>query len=314
MRITKIIGTLIISILILAGCGGKDNGGDVSEAGQKYYNIVTTTGMIADAAKNVGGDKVKVTALMGPGVDPHLYKASEGDVTRMADADLILYNGLHLEGSMARVLEKIGAKANTFAVGSVIDEERLLAPPQFKGAHDPHIWFDVGLWMYVVEGIRDKLIESDSGNAETYKENAANYLARLDSLNAYVKKQSERVAPSQRILITAHDAFNYFGRAYGFKVRGLQGISTAAEAGTADVKDLAEFIAAKKVPAIFVESSVPVRTIEAVQAAVKARGFEVKIGGQLFSDAMGSSKTPEGNYIGMVSHNINTIVSALLGE
>jgi manganese/zinc/iron transport system substrate-binding protein len=313
MRITKIFGALLISISMLAGCGGKDDGGDVSRAERKY-NIVTTTGMIADAARNVGGDKVKVTALMGPGVDPHLYKASEGDVTRMADADLILYNGLHLEGSMANVLEKIGARANTFAAGSAIDEARLLTPPQFKGAHDPHIWFDVGLWIYVVEGIRDKLIESDIENAETYKENAANYLDRLDSLHAYVKEQSERIAPSQRILITAHDAFNYFGRAYGFEVRGLQGISTAAEAGTADVKDLAKFIAAKKVPAIFVESSVPVRTIEAVQAAVKARGFEVKIGGQLFSDAMGNPKTPEGNYIGMVSHNINTIVSALLGE
>ena len=313
MKTVRLLSVFTILIFILTGCGGKDNNGDVSKA-DKRYNIVATTGMIADAAMNVGGDKVKVTALMGPGVDPHLYKASEGDVSRMADADLILFNGLHLEGAMAEVLEKIGARANTFAVSGAIDEDRLLAPPEFEGAHDPHLWFDVGLWMHVVEGIRDKLIESDIENAETYKQNAVNYLARLDSLHAYVKEQSERVAPSQRILITAHDAFNYFGKAYGFEVRGLQGISTAAEAGTADVQDLAEYIAAKKIPAIFVESSVPIRTIEAVQAAVKARGFEVKIGGELFSDAMGSPKTPEGNYIGMISHNINTIVNALLGE
>lgn len=313
MDIIKLFCIFIILIFLVVGCGGGDDSDDVSKAPEKY-NVVATTGMIANAAMNVGGDKVKVTALMGPGVDPHLYKASEGDVSRMSNADLILFNGLHLEGAMAEVLEKIGARANTFAVSFAVDEESLLSPPEFEGAHDPHLWFDVELWMHVVEGIRDKLIELDSDNAANYTENAANYLIQLDSLHNYVREQSERVAPEQRILITAHDAFNYFGKAYGFEVRGLQGISTAAEAGTADVQDLAQFIAEKKIPAIFVESSVPVRTIEAVQAAVKARGFEVKIGGELFSDAMGSPDTPEGNYIGMVSHNINTIVSALVGE
>lgn len=313
MDIIKLFCIFIILIFLVVGCGGGDDSGDVSKAAEKY-NVVATTGMIANAAMNVGGDKVKVTALMGPGVDPHLYKASEGDVSRMSNADLILFNGLHLEGAMAEVLEKIGARANTFAVSLAVDEESLLSPPEFEGAHDPHLWFDVELWMHVVEGIRDKLIELDGDNAANYTENAANYLIQLDSLHNYVREQSERVAPEQRILITAHDAFNYFGKAYGFEVRGLQGISTAAEAGTADVQDLAQFIAEKKIPAIFVESSVPVRTIEAVQAAVKARGFEVKIGGELFSDAMGSPDTPEGNYIGMVSHNINTIVGALVGE
>jgi manganese/zinc/iron transport system substrate-binding protein len=189
-----------------------------------------------------------------------------------------------------------------------------LVKDEFEGAHDPHIWFDVTLWMQAAETIRDTFIEVDPGSADLYRANAASYLAKLEELQASVLEQTARVPEQQRVLITAHDAFNYFGRAYGFEVRGLQGISTATEAGTGDVQDLAEFIAENQIPAIFVESSVPVRNIEAVQAAVAAKGFQVSIGGELFSDAMGDWGTEEGTYIGMVRHNVDTIVGALLGE
>lgn len=276
-------------------------------------NVVTTVGMIADVAENVGGGHVRVTALMGPGVDPHLYKASEGDVRRLYRADVIFYGGLHLEAKMAEVLQEMGERTRSVAVSEAIPRDSLLAPPEFQGAHDPHVWFDVRLWMMTVPRVAETLAAADPAHAADFRANAARYLARLDSLDRYVRAQAARVPAEQRVLVTAHDAFNYFGRAYGFRVRGLQGISTASEAGTADVQELADFIARRRIPAIFVESSIPRRNVEAVQEAVGARGWRVRIGGQLFSDAMGSAGTPEGTYVGMVRHNIDTVVGALLG-
>jgi manganese/zinc/iron transport system substrate-binding protein len=208
----------------------------------------------------------------------------------------------------------MGGRIKTVAVTSGIDESLLLTPPEFEGAHDPHVWFDVTLWMKAVAPVRDTLVEIDPGSADLYQANAAAYLEELEALHAYVEEQTARVPEQQRVLITAHDAFNYFGQAYGFEVKGLQGISTATEAGTGDVQALAEFIAENQIPAIFVESSVPVRNVEAVQAAVQAKGFQVEIGGELFSDAMGDWGTEEGTYVGMVRHNVATIVGALLGE
>jgi manganese/zinc/iron transport system substrate-binding protein len=249
---------------------------------------------------------------MGPGVDPHLYRASEGDVTRMAEADIIFYNGLHLEAKMADILEQMNGRIRTAAVTDGIDRATLLAPPEFQGNYDPHVWFDVTFWMQATEEVRDALVELDPDSAAFYQDNAAAYLSELSDLHDYVLEQATRVPADKRVLITAHDAFNYFGRAYGFEVRGLQGISTAAEAGTADVQQLAAFIVERQIPAVFVESSVPPRYIEAVQATVKAQGFDVSIGGELFSDAMGSQGTPEGTYTGMVRHNIDTIVGALI--
>jgi len=313
VRRKSLIFATIALILLVTACGqaAEQSGGDLST---RQVRVVTTIGMITDVAQNVGGERVSVTGLMGPGVDPHLYKASEGDVGRLSEADMILYNGLHLEAKMGEVLEQMGGRTKTVAVTGGIDEALLLSPPEFEGAHDPHVWFDVTLWMQAAETIRDALIELDPGSADLYRANAQAYLAKLAELQAYVQEQTARVPEQQRVLITAHDAFNYFGRAYGFEVRGLQGISTATEAGTGDVQALADFIADSQIPAIFVESSVPVRTIEAVQAAVQARGFQVKIGGELFSDAMGDRGTEEGTYIGMVRHNVDTIVGALLGE
>ena len=252
--------------------------------------------------------------MMGPGVDPHLYKPTAKDVQRLGSAHLIFYNGLHLESKMGDVLAKMQGNTKTVAVTDAVNRDMLLRPPEFEGQFDPHLWFDVTLWMKTVGKVRDALSEFDPDNTMVYWTNAERYLAKLAELHQYVKSQVERVPPQQRILVTAHDAFNYFGKAYGFEVRGLQGISTATEAGIADVQALATFIAERRIPAIFVESSVSSRSLEAVKAAVKSKGFDVEIGGELFSDAMGSEGTPESTYIGMVRHNIDTIVNALVGE
>lgn len=275
---------------------------------------VATTGMVGDIVKNVGGDRVELTTLMGPGVDPHLFKPSERSVINLATADVIFYSGLHLEAQMGKVFERMQGRVRSVAVTDTIDRSKLSSPPQFEGNYDPHVWFDVQMWMKAAEHTRDALIGMDPAHAETYQANAEVYLLELEALDSYVRAQAERVPPERRVLITAHDAFHYFGEAYGFEVRGLQGISTATEAGTGDVQDLAKFIVERQIPAIFVESSVPPRTIEAVKAAVRARGYDVQIGGQLYSDAMGNPGTPDGTYVGMVRHNIDTIVSALLNE
>lgn len=300
----------VLALSLLIGCGETrvDRGRNLAA---RPIRVLATTGMIADLAAQVGGERVRVDALMGPGVDPHLYKASEGDVQRLAGADIIFYNGLHLEGAMADVFERMAERVPTVAVTDGIDRGRLAAPPEFAGNYDPHVWFDVTLWMEALETVRAAYIALDSAHAAVYDANAARYRDSLAALHEFVLAQAARLPAAQRVLITAHDAFHYFGRAYGFDVRGLQGISTVTEAGTADVQALAQFIAERRIPAIFVESSVPTRSIEAVQAAVRARGFEVAIGGQLYSDAMGSPGTPEGTYLGMVRYNIMTIVAAL---
>jgi manganese/zinc/iron transport system substrate-binding protein len=280
----------------------------------RQIRVVTTTGMLADLVQNVGGERVQVQGLMGPGVDPHGYKASEGDVTRLSGADVIFYNGLELEAQMGHVFEKIGDRIRTVAVGERIPAELLLPSPDYEDSHDPHIWFDVRLWMEAARAVRDALTAIDPEHRAVYESNTGRYLAELEDLHSYVTAQANRVPPEQRVLITAHDAFGYFGQAYGFEVAGLQGISTVAEASAADVQALAIFISEQRIPAVFVESSVPTRTIEALQAAVRSRGFQVQIGGELYSDSMGSAGTPEGSYTGMVRANIDTIVSALAAQ
>ena len=299
---------LIISIVLVPSCEQQDKGNK-----EDQVDIVATIGMIADIAQIVGGDHAKVTALMGPGIDPHLYKASAGDVSRLSNADIIFYNGLHLEAKMSEVLEnRCRAAPKRSLLRTALIGQCCSHPPEYKGAYDPHVWFDVTLWKKAVGAVRDTLVEVDAKNAEDYQRNSGDYLAKLDKLHQYVQTQAARLAHNQRVLVTAHDAFNYFGKAYGFEVRGLQGISTATEAGAADIQALADFIAQVRIPAMFVETSVSPRNIEAVRAAVKSRGFDVKIGGQLFSDAMGAAGTPEGTYIGMIRHNIDTIVESLL--
>ena len=305
------ISLCLLVLLVGIGCDPKEQP-DASVAGK--YRVVTTIGMITDIVKSVGGDRVEVLGLMGPGVDPHLYQASARDVQKLYSARIIFYNGLHLESKMGDVLAKMSGNTKTVAVTDDVDRSLLLTPPEFEGQYDPHLWFDVTLWMKAVGRVRDVLSEFDPDNTLMYWSNAERYFAKLAELHEYVKAQVERVPSEQRVLVTAHDAFNYFGKAYGFEVRGLQGISTATEAGIADVQELATFIAERRIPAIFVESSVSSRSLEAVKASVKSKGFDVKIGGELFSDAMGNEGTPEGSYIGMVRHNIDTIVKALMRE
>lgn len=306
-RNTKALLFLSVLAMALGACAPQ-----VPDSGK--LQVVTTIGQIADAARNIGGDLIDVTPLMGPGVDPHLYVASEGDVTTLQNADVILYNGLFLEAQMDNILQQISEYKTVVPVAESIPTDRLLASPIYPDEHDPHVWFDVQLWRIVVETVRDTLMEADPANAAAFEANAASYLAELDTLDAYVLSQAEKLSAEERVLITAHDAFNYFGRAYGFEVMGLQGISTQSEASTSDVQELANIIVERRIPAVFIESSVPVRTVEALQEAVTAQGHEVAIGGQLFSDAMGDPATAEGTYLGMVRHNIDTIVGALLGE
>jgi manganese/zinc/iron transport system substrate-binding protein len=251
---------------------------------------------------------------MGPGTDPHLYKASASDVQALAQADVIFYNGLHLEGRMIDIFERIGRTKPVYGIAESVPHERLTATGDFEGGYDPHIWFDPQLWSVAVDGIAQKLSALDTAYVATYTSNAARYKGQLADLDAYTQERMLAIPPNRRVLITAHDAFGYFGKRYGVDVRGLQGLSTASEAGAADVQQLSEFIAERGIPAIFVESSVPQTTISAVQAAVRARGPEVAIGGELFSDALGAANTPEGTYVGMFRANVDTIANALGGS
>jgi manganese/zinc/iron transport system substrate-binding protein len=301
---------LVISPLVLAlvACGGE---GRSQTRREGPLRVVATTGIVADTASRIAGEHAKIEALMGPGIDPHLYKASESDVRRLAEADLILYNGLHLEGKMGDILTKMARSRPVVAVTEAIPEELRREPPEFAGQYDPHVWFDVSLWRRTLDPIAQALAEADPEHAETFRTNAEAFGRELEELDTWVKGQIASIPPDQRVLVTAHDAFGYFGQRYGMEVVGIQGISTLSEAGLHDVDRVVQLILDKGVRAIFIESSVPRRSIEAVQAGVKARGRDVAIGGQLYSDSLGAAGTPEGTYAGMVRANVNTIVKAL---
>ncbi|GGG35721.1 manganese transporter [Bizionia arctica] len=275
-------------------------------------DVVTTTTMITDLVKNVGGDKINIQGLMGSGVDPHLYKASEGDVSKLANADIIFYGGLHLEGKLVEVFEKMGHQnIKTVAVSDALDQTTLISSESFAGNYDPHIWFNVDYWIEITQYVAEQLSEADPENEAYFEANAKTYIEKLTVLNENLITTIETLPQEKRILVTAHDAFSYFGKKYNFEVVGLQGLSTATEAGVQDVQKLAAFIIDKKVKAIFVESSVPKRTIESLQAAVKSKDHDVIIGGTLYSDALGNADSIEGTYIGMFEFNVNTIVNAL---
>ncbi len=273
-------------------------------------NVVTTTTMITDLVQHIGDDHINLQGLMGSGVDPHLYKASEGDVTKLSNADIIFYNGLHLEGKLVEVFEKMKTK-KTVAISDVIDKNTLIGSEYFASNYDPHIWFNISYWMQATNFVVETLSEAIPDKKEIFRANGFKYLRQLEDLNKLVKTTINTLPKEKRILVTAHDAFNYFGKAFDFEVVGLQGLSTATEAGVQDVQKLSAFIIEHKVKAIFVESSVPKRTIEALQAAVKSKGHEVTIGGTLYSDALGDTGTIEGTYIGMFVYNVTTIVNAL---
>lgn len=275
-------------------------------------NVVTTTSMITDLVSNIGGDRIHLQGLMGSGVDPHLYKASEGDVSKLSNADLIFYNGLHLEGKLVEVFEKMQSQnITTIALAEHIDKSRLIGSDYFASNYDPHVWFDIEYFKEFAQQVAYTLIQNDPENEQYYSDNRSAYHKKLDVLHEKLKSKIETLPIEKRILVTAHDAFNYFGKAFGFEVVGLQGLSTATEAGVQDVQKLAAFIIEKNIKAIFVESSVPKRTIEALQAAVNSKGHNVQIGGTLYSDALGNAGTIEGTYLGMFEYNVNTIINAL---
>lgn len=293
-------------VTLFSGCNGTEGNED-----QGQLKIVATTGIIADALINIVQDSASVVALMGPGVDPHLYKAAQGDLGQLTSADVVFYNGLQLEGKMGEVLEKLERVQPVFAVAEGLDEQRLLQNAAFANSYDPHIWFDVSLWKDAVAYMSEELQRIDTANASYYAENTAEYLDKLDALHEKVKNDIAQIPPSQRVLITAHDAFGYFGEAYNIEVKGLQGISTLSGFGLKDVSDLVNFITERKIKAVFVETSVSEKSLRAVVEGTHQRGFDVKIGGSLYSDAMGQAGTPEGTYIGMVSSNVGKIVGAL---
>jgi manganese/zinc/iron transport system substrate-binding protein len=284
----------------------------ISLTGFSRVTAVATTGMVGDLVRNVGGGRVEVVQLMGQGVDPHLYKASQGDVARLSQADVIFYNGFHLEGKMTDILKKIGRRGKpVVAVAESVPEEELLALSEFEGLNDPHIWFDVGLWSGTIDIVQKYLSELDPESGEYFKSNAEAYRQELSQLHNWVKEEISKIPEERRVLITAHDAFGYFGRAYNIEVRGLQGISTVSEYGLRDIRQLVDLIAKRGIKAVFVESSVPRRSIDAAVEGCRARGHEVRVGGELFSDAMGAAGTEEGTYSGMVRHNVRTIVDSL---
>jgi manganese/zinc/iron transport system substrate-binding protein len=295
------------SLLSVEGCGkasGDRRAGDP-------LRVLCTTGQIADLVQNVGGAHVKVEALMGPSVDPHQYKATLGDRRKMEDADLIFYNGLHLEGRMTDALEDMARRRSVFAVTDAIPREDLRKPEEFEGGYDPHVWFDVRLWMKCTEEVARRLIELDPKHEADYRGHAAEYLKHLEVLDRNSKRELAAIPKEQRVLVTAHDAFGYFGQAYDIEVRGLQGISTADETDIATKQRLVDLLVDRKVKAVFVESSVPHRNVENLIDLCARRGHKLTVGGELYSDAMGPEGTPEATYLGMFHYNVKTIVEAL---
>jgi len=271
--------------------------------------------MIADAVREIGGSAVEVTAIMGPGTDPHTYLPTPGDTDALSSAHIVFFNGLHLEGKMTQLLEENKSGTRAVAVSKNIDHSKLRTAEGSDGTHDPHVWFDVQLWMSCVDVIRDELMALDPPRAEQYKTNAEKYRAKLVDLDNEVRTKANKIPAKQRVLVTSHDAFGYFAKAYGFEVYGLQGVSTAAATSSADVENLASLIGTRQIPAVFCETSVRPKGLEKVLVTVKSKyGLDVRlIGGDdaLYSDALGEAGTSGENYIGMVRHNIDVIAKAI---
>lgn len=276
--------------------------------------VVATTGMVADMVRGVAGDAVVVTQIMGPGVDPHLYKATRDDVATILGADAVFYSGLLLEGKMTDTFVKVGRSRPVYAVTELIDESKLLTPGGAEGHPDPHVWMDVAAWSAGIPVVRDALTELLPDKAAEFAASADAYQAELTRLDAHARAKIATIPPEARVLVTSHDAFNYFGRAYGLEVLGVQGLSTESEAGLQRVNELVALLVGRKVAAVFVESSVSPKNIRALVDGAASHGHKVGIGGELFSDAMGAAGTTEGTYVGMIDHNVTTVVRALGGD
>lgn len=306
-----VVAALAALVLLLAACTGEE--AQTDQPRSYPISVVATTGMIADIAAHVGGDRTNVHPLMGSDIDPHLYRPTRSDVARMQRADIIFYNGLMLEGRMGDTLVQMARTRPVFAVSEAVDESLLLEDDEYEEAFDPHLWMDVSLWMRAVDVVVNALSEFDPDGAAEYRANADAYLAQLEELDAYVHEIMASIPENRRILITAHDAFGYFGDAYGVEVLGVQGISTESEAGLEDVNRLVNYIVENDVRAVFAETTVPDRAMMAIIEGAAARGHRVELGGELYSDAMGAPGSYEGTYIGMIDHNATTVVRALGG-
>ncbi len=311
--ITSIVAAWV-AVGFVGGCdkGNQPESDDASNnmAGDGRYKIVCTVGMVADLAREIAGDRATVASIIGASVDPHLYQASRGDIVKLNEADVVFYNGLLLEGKMEDILQKSGG----VAVTAEIDKAKLIAPPDTPGHFDPHVWMDVTLWQQAAHAIAAHLSKYDSAHAADYQANLESLLPKLDRLHGYAQKCIATIPKDSRVLVTAHDAFEYFGRAYDIDVRGIQGISTESEAGVRDINALVDVLVKRKIRAVFVESSVSEKNVTALVEGAESRKHALTIGGTLFSDAMGSPGTYEGTYIGMIDHNVTTITRALGGE
>lgn len=306
LNIQRVTFLFVLMLLFVTGCASS-----VTTSNGKL-NVVATTQQIGDAVQNIAGDNINLTTILGPGQDPHTHIPREGEVQTFSEADIIIYNGLNLEAQMTRIFEQMANQKTVLSIGESVPAERLLSwEYDTTKLFDPHIWNDTVIWKQGVELIRDTLIAQDPDNAETYRTNTERYLAEIDETDQFVREQIARIPTENRVMVTAHDAFGYFGNAYEIAVIGLQGISTESEASTADVRNLTDLIVDKNIPALFIESSVNPRTIESVIEAAKARGHEVVIGGELYSDALGEPGSGADTYIGMLRHNAKTLADAL---
>jgi manganese/zinc/iron transport system substrate-binding protein len=309
------LGVCVLAAVLgfgLIGCNG--SAGPPKFEGPPVRAACTTT-IVADVVKRVGGERVQVETLMGPGVDPHKFVMEHSDRRRLNEAHLVFFNGLHLEGKMTDLFEKNRDRWRAHALAEAIDREKLLKADVDGGEYDPHVWFDVQLWMKTVRGVEDALRALDPAGEQVYRENADRYVQELAALDREVRELLAKVPKDKRVLVTSHDAFNYFGRAYDFEVIGLQGVSTASESGTAQRDKLANTIGQRKIPAVFAETSVVDVGLRAVLDDVRTKyKHEVRlIGGEeaLYSDALGPLESPGGNYPGMIRHNAKVIVEAL---
>ena len=313
-----------LALLFQIGCNGADSHQHAkAPAGQHVFSgeypieIVCTTGHVGEMISRIGGEHVKVDTLVGPGIDPHLYRPLPSDVKKLSAADAIFYNGMHLEGRMGELFVQMARRKATYAVTEGLQDradERLREPPEFEGMFDPHLWHDVSLWADCVGDMAAALAEFDPAHEEDYQKNADRYVAELKELHAYCQEQIASLAEDQRVLVTAHDAFGYFGKAYGLEVHALKGISTEEEKDIVHQEKLQAMIIERKIPAIFVESAVRERSVEALIEPCRAAGHDLQLGGTLYADALGEEGSPQSTYAGMIRHNVETIVSALNGE
>ena len=304
----------MIGMTFLLGACNNESENNVKTSNEPHSDriqIVTTISQIGEPIEVIGGDRVDVESLMGPGVDPHLYKATQGDINTLQNADIILYNGLHLEGNMGEVFANMSANKTIVSLGESLDKEKFLMDEE--GAIDPHIWFDVDLWKEALDVAVEELKQFSPEDADYFEENKQTYFSKLDELKKEAVEKISSIPEEQRVLVTAHDAFGYFGRMNDIEVIGLQGLSTEDEVGLSDIGSTVQLLIEKKVPAVFIESSINQSSIRAVIDGASKEGLEVTLGGELFSDAMGAKGTEEGTYLGMYHHNVNTIYQALIG-